>query len=77
MKKLFLVLAVAAMTFSTAIAQEAATANAEQTATEQVEAVEATEAVEAVEAVEADEIEGESMHRVLMQKFLEGGWDRG
>ena len=74
MKKLFLVLAVAAMTFSTAIAQEAATANAEQTATEQVEAVEATEAVEAVEAVEADEIEGESMHRVLMQKFLEGGW---
>ncbi|MBR3677472.1 MAG: MotA/TolQ/ExbB proton channel family protein, partial [Alistipes sp.] len=74
MKKLFLVLAVAAMTFSTAIAQEAATANAEQTATEQVEAGEATEAVEAVEAVEADEIEGESMHRVLMQKFLEGGW---
>ena len=38
MKKLFLVLAAAAMTFSTAIAQEAATAKAaEQPATEVVE----------------------------------------
>ena len=71
MKKLFLVLAVAAMTFSTAIAQETAPATPEAPATEQVEA---TEAAEAVEAVEADEIEGETMHRVLMQKFLEGGW---
>ncbi len=77
MKKLFLVLAVAAMTFSTAIAQEAAPANAEQPATEQVEAVEAAEAVEApVEAaIDAEtEIAGETMHHVLMQKFLEGGW---
>ena len=71
MKKLFLVLAVAAMTFSTAIAQETAPATPEAPATEQVEA---TEAAEAVEAVEADEIEGETMHHVLMQKFLEGGW---
>ena len=68
MKKLFLVLAVAAMTFSTAIAQETAPATPEAPATEQVEAA------EAVEAVEADEIEGETMHHVLMQKFLEGGW---
>ena len=74
MKKLFLVLAVAAMTFSTAIAQETAPATPEAPATEQVEATEAAEAVEAVEAVEAEEIEGETMHRVLMQKFLEGGW---
>ena len=71
MKKLFLVLAAAAMTFSTAIAQETAPATPEAPATEQVEA---TEAAEAVEAVEADEIEGETMHHVLMQKFLEGGW---
>ena len=59
------------MTFSTAIAQETAPATPEAPATEQVEA---TEAAEAVEAVEADEIEGETMHHVLMQKFLEGGW---
>ncbi|MBR2326507.1 MAG: MotA/TolQ/ExbB proton channel family protein [Alistipes sp.] len=70
MKKFFLILAVAAMTFSTAIAQEAAPVNAEQPATEQVEAVEAP-----VEAIDAEtEIAGESMHHVLMQKFLEGGW---
>ena len=67
MKKLFLVLAAAAMTFSTAIAQEAATATAEQPATEVVEAVEA--------AIDAEtEIAGDSIHYVLMQKFLEGGW---
>ena len=67
MKKLFLVLAAAAMTFSTAIAQEA-TATAEQPATEVVETVEAP-------AIDAEtEIAGESIHYVLMQKFLEGGW---
>ena len=67
MKKLFLVLAAAAMTFSTAIAQETATAPAEQTATEVVEAV--------APAIDAEtEIAGESIHYVLMQKFLEGGW---
>ena len=68
MKKLFLVLAAAAMTFSTAIAQETATATAEQPATEVVEAVEAP-------AIDAEtEIAGDSIHYVLMQKFLEGGW---
>ena len=67
MKKFFLVLAVAAMSFSTAIAQEVATANAEQPATEVVEAP--------AEAINAEvEIQGETMHHVLMQKFLEGGW---
>ena len=75
MKKLFLVLAVAALSFSTAIAQEAATAAPAEEAT--VEATEAAPATEAVEEVALDtevQIEGESMHRVLMQKFLEGGW---
>ena len=68
MKKLFLVLAAAAMTFSTAIAQEAATATAEQPATEVVKAVDAP-------AIDAEtEIAGDSLHYVLMQKFLEGGW---
>ena len=71
MKKLFLVLAAAAMTFSTAIAQETATATAEQPATEVVEAVEAP--AEAVLDAET-EIAGDSIHYVLMQKFLEGGW---
>ena len=76
MKKLFLVLAVAALSFSTAIAQEAATAAPAEEAT--VEATEAAPAEEAVvEEVALDpevQIEGESMHHVLMQKFLEGGW---
>ena len=75
MKKLFLVLAVAALSFSTAIAQEAATAAPAEEAT--VEATEAAPATEAVEEVALDtevQIEGESMHHVLMQKFLEGGW---
>ena len=68
MKKLFLVLAAAAMTFSTAIAQETATATAEQPATEVVETVEAP-------AIDAEtEIAGDSLHYVLMQKVLEGGW---
>ena len=67
MKKLFLVLAAAAMTFSTAIAQETATATAEQPATEVVETV--------APAIDAEtEIAGDSIHYVLMQKFLEGGW---
>ena len=64
MKKLFLVLAAAVMTFGTAIAQEGATAAAEQPATEVV--------AETVNAETA--LAGESLHYVLMQKFLEGGW---
>ena len=74
MKKFFLFLAVAVMSFSTAIAQKAATATAEQPATEVVEAAaEATEA--AAPALDAEtQIAGETFHYVLMQKFLEGGW---
>jgi biopolymer transport protein ExbB len=74
MKKLFLVLAVAALSFSTAIAQEAATAAPVEEATvENAEAV-ATEAVAAEEALNPEtQIAGDSLHYVLMQKFLEGG----
>ena len=71
MKKLFLILSVAILTFGTAnvFAQEEAAA----AATEAVD--EAAPAVEAVENVAAETtIEGETMHHILMQKFLEGGW---
>ena len=74
MKKLFLVLAVAALSFSTAIAQDAAAAPAADEATvENVEAVAETAVAE--EAIDPEvQIAGESLHLVLMQKFLEGGW---
>ena len=74
MKKLFLVLAVAALSFSTAIAQDAAAPAAEEATVEIAEAVVAEEAgVE--EAIDPEvQIAGESLHHVLMQKFLEGGW---
>ena len=75
MKKFFLVLAVAAMTFSTAIAQETAPQAADQAATEQVEAVETPAEAPVEAAIDAEtEIAGDSIHYVLMQKFLEGGW---
>ena len=72
MKKLFLMLAVAAFTFGAAnvIAQEPA-AEAAAPATEEV----AAPAEEAVAAEEETALEGESMHQILMQKFLEGGWE--
>ena len=74
MKKLFLVLAVAALSFSTAIAQDAAAAPAEEATVENAEAVAAEEAV-VEEAIDPEvQIAGESLHHVLMQKFLEGGW---
>ena len=75
MKKLFLVLAVAALSFSTAIAQDAAAAPAEETtAVENVEAV-AEEVAPVEEAIDPEvQIAGDSLHHVLMQKFLEGGW---
>jgi len=60
MKKLFLILSVALFALGTvdAFAQEAA-----------------AEAAETATAVAAEtEIAGESMHHILMQKFLEGGW---
>ncbi|MBE6196964.1 MAG: MotA/TolQ/ExbB proton channel family protein [Rikenellaceae bacterium] len=71
MKKLFLMLAVAAFTFGAAnvIAQEPA-AEAAAPATEEVAAP-----AEEAAAVEETALEGESMHQVLMQKFLEGGWE--
>lgn len=69
MKKLFLMLAVAAFTLGTAnvMAQDEAAS-----ATEEV----AVENVDAAASVEAETIvEGETMHHILMQKFLEGGWE--
>ncbi len=68
MKKLFLILTVALFSLGTVnvFAQEAEAAAATE------EAVEAVEAVDAVAAETA--VAGESMHHVLMQKFLEGGW---
>ncbi|MEZ3440400.1 MotA/TolQ/ExbB proton channel family protein [Alistipes sp. UBA6068] len=73
MKKLFLILSVALFSLGTvnAFAQEAeAVAAAEQT-----EAVADEAVAEAETAVAAEtEIAGESMHHILMQKFLEGGW---
>lgn len=73
MKKLFLVLAAAALTFgpATVFAQNAPAAVEETTV--QVEEAAAPAAEE--EAVNPEvEIAGESMHHILMQKFLEGGW---
>ncbi|MGN0091615.1 MAG: MotA/TolQ/ExbB proton channel family protein [Alistipes sp.] len=73
MKKLFLVLAAAALTFgpATVFAQDEAAAPQETVA--QVEETTAAAAEEVVVNPEV-EIAGESMHHILMQKFLEGGW---
>ena len=71
MKKLFLILSVALFSLGTvsAFAQEAAEAAAPATE-------EAAVADAAVDAVAAEtEIAGETMHHILMQKFLEGGWE--
>jgi biopolymer transport protein ExbB len=67
MKKLFMILTVALFSLGTvnAFAQEAEAA----AATEEVAAV-----AEEAAAVAETTIEGETMHHVLMQKFLEGGW---
>ena len=70
MKKLFLILSVALFSLGTvsAFAQEAAEAAAPATE-------EAAVADAAADAVAAEtEIAGETMHHILMQKFLEGGW---
>ena len=68
MKKLFLVMAAAALSFGAAYAQEPEQAPANDAAK--------TEAV--AEVAEADvvteEPAGEPMHFALMKKFLEGGW---
>ena len=68
MKKLFLVLAAAALSFSAAYAQEAEQAPANDAA--QTEVVAETAAVETA----TEEPAGEPMHFALMKKFLEGGW---
>ncbi len=70
MKKLFLILTVALFSLGTVNAfaqEEAAAATAEP-------AVEETVAVETTDVAAETEIAGESLHHVLMQKFLEGGW---
>ena len=66
MKKLFLVLAAATLSFGAAYAQDANEAPAQEAAVEQV----APEA-----EAEAEELAGEPMHFALMKKFLEGGWE--
>ena len=67
MKKLFMILAVSVFTLgaANAFAQEADEAAAP--ATEEVAAV--------ANAVSETEIAGDSFHHILMQKFLEGGWE--
>jgi biopolymer transport protein ExbB len=67
MKKLFLILSVAMLSLGTvdAFAQEETEATTEEVAVADVE--------EAAPVAE-ETIEGETMHHVLMQKFLEGGW---
>ena len=69
MKKLFMILAVVAMTIGTAVAQE----NADVAAPAQTETEVVAEATE-TPVVSETQIEGESMHQTLMKKFLEGGW---
>lgn len=67
MKKLFLILSVALFALGTvnAFAQEAETAAAPQAQAQVDETVAAAET----------QIEGQSLHQVMMQKFLEGGWE--
>ncbi len=82
MKKLFLMLSVAMLTFGSAnvFAQEnaaAAPATEEVAAPAEESVAEESVAEEAVaeEAINPEtQIAGETMHHVLMQKFLEGGW---
>ena len=77
MKKLFLIVAVAIFSLGTvnAFAQETTTPATEETAV--VEEVEETAATETAETPASDTqlAEGQPMHQVLMQKFLEGGWE--
>ncbi|WP_147637701.1 MotA/TolQ/ExbB proton channel family protein [Alistipes sp.] len=66
MKKLFLILSVAMLSLGTVnvFAQDAAAPETEQVVEQEI----------AETTVEAG-LEGESLHHVLMQKFLEGGWE--
>ena len=73
MKKLFLVMAAAALSFGAAYAQEPEQAPANDAAnTEAVAEVAEAEVAEA--EVVTEEPAGEPMHFALMKKFLEGGW---
>ena len=67
MKKLFLVLAAATLSFGAAYAEDEAPAQ-EQTVEQAAPAVEA-------EAEATEDLQGEPMHFALMKKFLEGGWE--
>lgn len=69
MKKLFLVLAAATLSFGAAYAEDEAPVQ-EQTVEQAAPAVEAE-----AEAEAADDLQGEPMHFALMKKFLEGGWE--
>ena len=72
-----MIVAVAIFSLGTvnAFAQETTTPATEETAV--VEEVEETAATETAEtpASETQLAEGQPMHQVLMQKFLEGGWE--
>ena len=70
MKKLFLVLAAATLSFGAAYAQEANEEAAQQATVEQVVDAPAADEADAEEA----ELQGEPMHFALLKKFLEGGW---
>ena len=86
MKKLFLMLAVVAMVFGAAIdvnaapkGKKGAKAKVEQVDKAAAEAAEKAKAdsIAAAEKLAAEKaetaVQGETMHQVLMQKFLEGG----
>lgn len=70
MKKLFLILSVAMFSLGTVDAFAQDNAN-EGAATEEVAVAETMTVAADAEAT----IAGESMHHVMMQKFLEGGWE--
>ncbi len=71
MKKLFLVLAAATLSFGAAYAEEAPVQ--EQAVEQAAPAVEAE--AEVAEAEATEDLAGEPMHFALMKKFLEGGWE--
>ena len=77
MKKLFLILSVAMFSLGTVDAFAQDNAN-EGAATEQAAANEQAGVAETTTVADVDAeatIAGESMHHVMMQKFLEGGWE--
>jgi len=73
MKKLFMILSVAMFSLGTASAFAQNEEAQEPNATEQVAETQAPAPAPVASNAEA-QLEGESMHQVLMQKFLEGGW---